>query len=77
MSARWTPLTHQLRLDNKTLTDFPNFPGDAKLLEVALSVPYSRGKVWIPQLKIWFTIENDDQVLLKAITIAPDDDPIF
>lgn len=46
-------------------------------LRITKTDPYNKGKVWIPQLKIWFTIENDDQVLLKAITIAPDEDPIF
>jgi adenosylhomocysteine nucleosidase len=44
-TARWTPLTHKLRIDNKTLSDFRSFPGDARLLAIALGVPYSRGKV--------------------------------
>ena len=44
-TAGWAPLTHKLRLDNRTLTDFRSFPGDAKLMAAALSVPYSRGKV--------------------------------
>jgi len=41
----WAPLVHKLRLDNRTLTDFRNFPGDPKLMAAALSVPYSRGRV--------------------------------
>jgi adenosylhomocysteine nucleosidase len=43
--ARATPLMHKLRLDNKTLTDFPRFPGDARLAAAAAAMPYSRGKV--------------------------------
>ena len=42
--AQWAPLTHKLRLDNRTLTDFRSFPGDAKLMASALPVPYTRGK---------------------------------
>jgi adenosylhomocysteine nucleosidase len=43
--AHSVPLVYKLRLDNKTLTDFPHFPGDARLLTAAAAVPYSRGKV--------------------------------
>jgi adenosylhomocysteine nucleosidase len=44
-TARWAPLPHGLRLDNKTLTQFQKFPGDAALVTAALATPYSRGKV--------------------------------
>src|SRR5712664_769993 len=44
-TERWTPLSHGLRLDNKTLTQFQKFPGDATLVTAALAIPYSRGKV--------------------------------
>ncbi len=39
------PLSHKLRLDNKTLTDFPRFPGDTRLVTAAVTIPYGRGKV--------------------------------
>jgi adenosylhomocysteine nucleosidase len=42
--ARWKPLQHGLRID-KDVTKFPSFPGDPKLLETALKVKYTRGKV--------------------------------
>jgi adenosylhomocysteine nucleosidase len=44
-TAQWAPLAHKLRLDNRTLTDFRSFPGDAKLMASALAVPYRRAKV--------------------------------
>ena len=49
-------------------------PGTSRL-RVAKTDAYSRGRVWVPPLKVWFTILNDNQVLLKAITISPDDEP--
>jgi len=44
-TAEWAPLIHKLRVDNRNLTDFRSFPGDAKLMASALPTPYSRGKV--------------------------------
>ncbi len=43
--ARWTPLRHSLRLDNRSLTAFPSFPGDENLVTAAMKVRYERGKV--------------------------------
>ena len=44
-TTQWAPLPHQLRLDNRTLTGFRSFPGDAKLMASALVVAYNRAKV--------------------------------
>ena len=43
--ARWTPFQHRLRLDNRTLTAFPSFPGDPGLVAAALKVRYTRGRL--------------------------------
>jgi hypothetical protein len=43
-------------------------------LRVAKTDAYSRGRVWVPPLKVWFKILDENQVLLKAITISPDDE---
>jgi adenosylhomocysteine nucleosidase len=43
--ARWRPAPYRLRIDGDSLTQFDSFPGDRKLMESALRVPYSRGSV--------------------------------
>jgi adenosylhomocysteine nucleosidase len=43
---RWHPKVHQLRLDNKNITDFPRFGGDKALVDLAMAEPNPRGKVW-------------------------------
>jgi len=43
--ARWTPLPHRFRMDNRALVTFPSFPGDPALVAAALKVKYERGKV--------------------------------
>jgi adenosylhomocysteine nucleosidase len=41
---RWKPMAHRLRLGDR-LVEFPSFPGDKRLIDAALSVPYRRGKL--------------------------------
>ena len=33
---------------------------------------YTRDDVWIPPLKIWFTIEDENHVLLRGVTLGGD-----
>ncbi|HXU35068.1 MAG TPA: hypothetical protein VN937_01810 [Blastocatellia bacterium] len=39
-------------------------------LRVGKSAPYQREDVFIPSLKVWFSIIDDDRVLLRMITRA-------
>jgi len=50
---------------------YPVIQGTQRL-RVAKTDHYSRDNVWIPPLKVWFTIEDDDHVLLKGITLGGD-----
>ncbi|MDX2153339.1 MAG: 5'-methylthioadenosine/S-adenosylhomocysteine nucleosidase [Bryobacteraceae bacterium] len=43
---RWTPAPYKLRLDGRTQTEFPGFPGDRQLVESFMQLPYARGKVY-------------------------------
>jgi len=41
-------------------------------LRMVKTYPYSRDDAWIPTLKIWFTIEDQNHVLLRGITLGGD-----
>jgi adenosylhomocysteine nucleosidase len=43
-TKRWTALPHRIRM-NGELKSFNSFPADARLMEAALRVPYSRARV--------------------------------
>jgi adenosylhomocysteine nucleosidase len=43
--ARWTPMSHWLRLDGRDRVEFRSFPGDHEALGAALAMPYARGRV--------------------------------
>lgn len=43
-------------------------------LRVGKTAPYQRGEVFVPSLKVWFSIVDDDRVLLRMITRAEEID---
>jgi adenosylhomocysteine nucleosidase len=43
--ARWTPLSHWLRLDGKERVEFKTFPGEPDALATVLGTPNPRGRV--------------------------------
>lgn len=43
--ARWRVKPHVLRIDNRNVTEFLRFPGDARLVEAALRISNPRGRV--------------------------------
>jgi len=43
--ARWTPLSHWLRLDGKERVEFKRFPGDGEALASVLATPNRHGRV--------------------------------
>ena len=50
---------------------YPIVPG-TKRLRVAKTKSYERGIVTIPPLKIWFSVETDEIVLLRSIEQVKD-----
>lgn len=43
---RWKPNYNRLRVDGRESVRFESFPGDARLVEVAMRVPYARGHLF-------------------------------
>lgn len=53
----------------KGAEDFGIVPGFHNL-RVGRTAPYQRGNVFVPSLKVWFSITDEDRVLLRMITRA-------
>ena len=58
---RWKPNYNRLRIDGREVVRFESFPGDARLLQAAMRVPYTRGHLFAGNIgsALRFTRELD------------------